>query len=705
LAAIEDEFSRTGPTVAEMADRTCSLDKGILALVGYAIVFCSIQSLATLGLYLFARSGLETHAAAACGVFAITVAAMAVAFIPLRFAGSPWAPLATFISLLAAVICSSLGFKIGLWSLFPLAIAGVVGLAVVFINCRNLLVAHPVTLLVGAPAFALVRFIAVNGGQLTHIYAPEYMMLGQPYLDTSFHAALTEMIGNFGVVSGGLDGLVTQFHHAGTHMWIASLSQMFGIPAIAVYPIAFQIFVLPCFTCFFFYAVAFAGRARLRDPVALIVVSLAVTSIASWFMLDKLLLTESYSLALVLYLAAVPMLLLLLSRTRLSPAVLIAYAFVCALATLVLVAFKIPVGVMWGAAVTIVFVRRLTYPKWLRTFVAMAILSAVGSAVVLMVADTLIYRDLWTLISPFDFAGGSRRYFFSDLAVTALIAAGFWLSARNRAVGGLEMAGVIGMFAILGALPGSLFVLENVAYYFVNVATWFALVVLAARLSELTQKLMQLSRFAVPIAVALLVLAILADPDRYVRLSVYLQRIAALEEYGRSGEVVDWPRKRSLSQSFAMIATMGPSIAESALALGPLFPDNVSAAIDRSVGAQFVQQVRSARAKSSGRLTVFVPPDNAKFWLLSRDCRAQPFFIPAMTGVPMLMGLPPSEGALHCELDVTYGFGRYGVGSHSANLESDEICEQALIRGFDEVLVLNLPDSAIAQNPPIKCSP
>jgi hypothetical protein len=60
---------------------------------------------------------------------------------------------------------------------------------------------------------------------------------------------------------------------------------------------------------------------------------------------------------------------------------------------------------------------------------------------------------------------------------------------------------------------------------------------------------------------------------------------------------------------------------------------------------------------------------------------------------------------LHCELDVTYGFGRYGVGSHSANLESDEICEQALIRGFDEVLVLNLPDSAIAQNPPIKCSP
>ena len=688
-----------------MADRTRSLDKGILALVGYAIVFCSIQSLATLGLYLVARSGLETHAAAACGVFAITVAVMAVAFIPLRFAGSPWAPLATFISLLAAVICSSLGFKIGLWSLFPLAIAGVVALARGPHQLQNLLVAHPVTLLVGAPAFALVRFIAVNGGQLTHIYAPEYMMLGQPYLDTSFHAALTEMIGNFGVVSGGLDGLVTQFHHAGTHMWIASLSQMFRnpgdrrlshrLPDIRV--ALLHLFLLLCRRL---------RRARQAAQSCGADRRLARGDFDSELVhVGQALADKSYSLALVLYLAAVPMLLLLLSRTRLSPAILIAYAFVCALATLVLVAFKIPVGVMWGAAVTIVFVRRLTYPKWLRTFVAMAILSAVGSAVVLMVADTLIYRDLWTLISPFDFAGGSRRYFFSDLAVTALIAAGFWLSARNRAVKGLEMAGVIGMFAILGALPGSLFVLENVAYYFVNVATWFALVVLAARLSELTQNLMQLSRFAVPAALALLVLAIVADPDRYVRLSVYLQRVAALEEYGRSGEVVDWPRKRSLSQSFALIATMGPSIAKSALALGPLFPDNVSAAIDRSVGAQFVQQVRSARAKSSGRLTVFVPPDNAKFWLLSRDCRAQPFFIPAMTGVPMLMGLPPSEGALHCELDVTYGFGRYGVDSHSANLESDELCEQALIRGFDEVLVLNLPDSAIAQNPPIKCSP
>lgn len=680
-------------------------DRIHLPLIGYAVVFFAIQSLATLGLYSFARSGLETFTAPAFGVFAIAVSVMAISFIPLQLARGRWAPILAVAAVFAAVLCPWLGLKFGAWSVLPLALGGPVGLVMAVICSKRLLLAHPWFLVLGATAFAAVRFIAVNGGQLTHIYAPEFMALGQPYLDTSFHAALTEMIGNFGVVSGGIDGLVPQFHHAGSHMWLASLSQIFGIPAIAVYPMAFQIFVVPCFSYFFLYAVASLQWVKLWNPVWAIVASLTVTSVSSWFFLDKLLLTESFSLALLLFFSAVPLLFVLLSKEEPVSAGMIPAVAAAAIVTPVLMAFKIPVGVMWAAAVTVVVVRRLTYPKWRRTVAAMLVFAVAGSAIILLLASVLVYRDFWTLLQPFDLAGGSRKYYLSDLAIILSVAAILAFTERHQADPGPEAAGTLAITGVLSALPGCLFALENVAYYFVNVASWLALIMLAARFACLLQKLAERSKAAASGAILLLIAVVIADPDRYVRFSIFLQRIAVLQEYGTTGDVGRWPHKRPFSQSLTTIGTVGAGIAEAALKLDSMFPADVAAAINGSLGARFVQQVRAAKAESGGRLVVFVPPSNTDFWMLNRDCRAQSFFVPAMTGVPMLMGLPPNGRGLHCVLDVTYGFGKYGPRSHSMELDTERLCDQALIRGFNEVFVLRSPDDRIVQEPPIECAP
>ena len=682
-----------------------SADRSFLPLVGFIIVFCTIESVAMAGLYAFARSGLETDSTAIFGLLPMAVAVMAVSFIPLRmFAGSYLAPLLMTLAVTAMLLVPLVGGSTGLWLLLPLGAVAAAGLGTGAASSWRLIRAHPFTLILGAPAFALVRFIAVNGGQMTHIYAPEFMLLGQPYLDTSFHAALTEMLRNFGIVSVGLDGLAPQFHHIGSHLWLGSVASIFDLPAIDLYPMAFQIFAVPCFTFFFLLAVAYLQRANLRQPVMLIVAALIVSFISSWFFLDKLLLSESYLFALIVFLSAVPLLFVLLSREEPSIAASILCLGAAGFLAVVLFTLKVPAGVMWAAAVAVVLVRRATGPRWRNTVLAMIALTAVGAGLILLVVGLMSSRSLWSFVSPFDFAGGSKKYFLSDLAIIALVAIMVTLSRFNGSYGRGEAAGLLGILLVLGALPGSIFALSNSAYYFANIVAWLALVLAAGQLAYLLESSAERRRLVGTGAIVLLILVVGADPDRYKRLSIYLQRVAVLQEFGRDGEVVEWPRKRSLSQSLAVIGDAGSSIVTRAAHLEALFPDNVSAALEKTPGAMFVRQVKDARAASPAPLAVFVPPDDLTFWTLNRDCRAQPFFIPALTGVPMILGLHPHGRALHCVLDSTYGFGQYGNSSHSIRLEPEAICAQARARGFERVLILESPNPS-AGNRIVVCSP
>ncbi|MFM9843248.1 MAG: hypothetical protein ACKVOI_09815 [Dongiaceae bacterium] len=676
-----------------------------LPLLGFVVVFCAIEAVVMAALYGFARSGLETDRIAILGLLPMAFAVISAGFAALKWsAGRQSAPLIAAFAAIGMLLLPTLGLLVGAWILLPLSLFAAIGLVLAIAASAEHLRAHPFALILGAPAFALVRFIAINGGQMTHIYAPEFMLLGQPYLDTSFHAALTEMLRNFGVVSVGLDGLVPQFHHVGSHFWLGAVSGIFDMPAIELYPMAFQIFAVPCFTFYFLYAAAYLMRERLRNPVTLITAGLILTFVTSWFFLDKLLLSESYLYSLILFLAALPLLLAMLSRAETSTVVF--WRFFCAsiLFGAILIVFKVPTGVMWAAAVAIVFVRRFTAPRWRNTGLVLGVLTIAGAAAILLAVSFLSKHGVLYYVSPFDFAGGSKKYFISDVLFGALMALAVGLSRFNGSYARGDAAGLLGIFVFLGALPGSIFALLNTAYYFVNITSWLALVLAAGQFAAIIEKAAGRRRLIGAAAIVLLVGVVIADPDRYKRFAIYLQRVAALQEYGRDGDVAEWPRKRSLSASLATIGDVGSSVAGRALRLEPLFPDEVAAALARSPGGVFVQQVNEAQDAASGRLAVFVPPHNAAFWNMTRDCRAQPFFIPAMTGVPMLMGLAPQLRTLHCKLDATYGFGQYGTGSHSLRIEDGLLCNQARQRGFDSVMILEAPEG-VADSRTIICPP
>jgi hypothetical protein len=88
------------------------------------------------------------------------------------------------------------------------------------------------------------------------------------------------------------------------------------------------------------------------------------------------------------------------------------------------------------------------------------------------------------------------------------------------------------------------------------------------------------------------------------------------------------------------------------------------------------------------RAAVFVPPDDLAFWTIGRECRADPFFVPAILGVPMLKGLNPP--ALKCPREPDYGFAAYH-DSNSEILSDAQLCSRAAPWKLDTIFILETP--------------
>jgi hypothetical protein len=99
-------------------------------------------------------------------------------------------------------------------------------------------------------------------------------------------------------------------------------------------------------------------------------------------------------------------------------------------------------------------------------------------------------------------------------------------------------------------------------------------------------------------------------------------------------------------------------------------------------------------AAKSGRdpraFAVYVPPGNRAFWGGKDVCQKRPFLIPALTGIPMLKGVPRecpvigSWGAFCCR--------DYGPESFDEELAPGDLCAHAARRGIASVFVLRSVD-------------
>ncbi|RKZ72109.1 MAG: hypothetical protein DRQ57_17830, partial [Gammaproteobacteria bacterium] len=84
---------------------------------------------------------------------------------------------------------------------------------------------------------------------------------------------------------------------------------------------------------------------------------------------------------------------------------------------------------------------------------------------------------------------------------------------------------------------------------------------------------------------------------------------------------------------------------------------------------------------------VFIPQSNKDFWNAKlEECYAVPFSVPAMTGMAMLDGLPPTR----CQPKGAYGYESYennGIRTKKqTNTQNKVLCSKALDKGFSQVL-------------------
>jgi hypothetical protein len=136
---------------------------------------------------------------------------------------------------------------------------------------------------------------------------------------------------------------------------------------------------------------------------------------------------------------------------------------------------------------------------------------------------------------------------------------------------------------------------------------------------------------------------------------------------------------------------------------GVLVSPDLAGAIRNAFGARAVELVRRAAGPDGPRgLGVHVPPGNERFWRYAVDCRIQPMFLPALAGVPMVLGLPPSTSP--CLFPRTYGYADYGPTSRSRDLGPSDLCRHARSQGLHRVFLLRDVDRPEA-NQLLRCDP
>jgi hypothetical protein len=646
--------------------------------------FCLIFAVTIALLDAVARSGLNMHPLL---LLANVVVAAAVLFTPAllrRFVRTKdqwicWVPVGTTIALLLP----ALGLFVGWWGIVPLVAMAACGMFLALHH--GLRMRHFWSLAgIGAPGLALVYFIWLNGSAFGHIYQFEFAQLGRLYLDNVFHAAIAEMIRNFGVASIGADGVVPLSYHVGSHTWIAAIAGIVQEPAIILYPVALQVIGIPCFLFAFLVAAdllppqGFAGASRI------ILAAIACIVGASWLIWDKLLLSESYVFSLIPFLIGLPLLFSIMLQPKSH---LFADKARLAIAVFLLIVtfwFKIPVGVMWAVGVGYVVARVYIVG---RTPLALPMLLggiAVGVLFLLVVAGYYAPVSLVEMVRPLDFVRLYPLHFVADLAlILAAVAVLYFdtaLPTRDRRLQ-IELLAIL---AICSNLPGAIFALDNGAYYFINATTWVSLAILASRGATYLQRIeLRHPRVRGWLIIAIVAL-ILLDPARWMSTFRFIERVAALQTVGEGGPLPAGPyEKRRLAQaareSWRELGSFGEFLRS-----GALFPENVPVAIGNSIGGQALREVTAAKVQAPGAMIVAVRASNLGFWRMNADCRAQPMLLPALAGTPMLMGLPPPEA--ECDLGFQYGFAAYGEKSVARDLSQEELCARA--GSFKTVLVL-----------------
>jgi hypothetical protein len=683
--------------------------------LAYAALFGALTSALLAALFLAARSGLPTPAWLVPGCLALFGAfAFAPFALPARArAACLRAPsLAACASLLVlASPAALLATGPGAAALIPLA--ALLGLGRALPHLRGIRGGEAALLAAGPLLLAPYLFASVYPFPFSHAFRPEHAALDTATGDEILHAALAHLIQSAGRATSGLDGFVPIHYHLGSHAWFAGLGLATGAAPLVAQPAGMLIAVVPALYTSLFFAVACLAPAE-AGVAGRIVAALALVFLFDRIGWDAYYASESQALGLCAVLLALPSVRDLAAfaperRAELDPGRALGALAGVAIAA----AAKISAGAVLAAAFAWACLRR--HGLSLRSAALLAPLAAVALAAGLSLAPRagvpgpglFAPLDFYRRFDPFARSGEELldpRKAHSSLLLPLAFAATSLLSrsrrrasrrepARRRGADAVELV----LVATLAALvPGLAVALAHDAWWFQNTAQWIALAFAAAELPVTRPEGATAQRRGAPVHLACLALCGL------VAAGLAAARIRELPR--RFGTPVD-----------LLVAVAGPEppgwrrlaarpLADllAALGRGGILPDGLARRIESSPMARIALLVEAAKTGlEATRLAVYVPPEHAEFWRPDL-CHKRPFLIPALSGVPMLLGVPGSCGTIRswgafCCRD-------YGGDSTLRRLDAPDLCRHAARRGIESVFVLRSL-SEPERNEILRCGP
>ncbi len=517
-------------------------------------------------------------------------------------------------------------------------------------------------------------FLLINSRAFGSVLTPELALTGIHQLDTIYHAAIANMLVKHGALSTGLDGLVPAKYHVLSHVWLGCVSLWLGVSTLEGYSIGGQIIAIPMLLFCLSLAIHLFRRSEEGPANGAVITlgSLLLLFLADLWGWTSYLISESYFLAMIIYLLALPLLAEIADSDRRHRLSLQLASL--GIAGLLILLSKISVGAVLAGAVGFLLWRRMGMTSLGLFKLATPLLLLVVTAIAVISPG---WGMLLQILEPFGFVLEHPRGAWPNIAAN-LVLLGFafhvWRqgAARDKlcaeAVAVIAIASVVPVFLI--NVPG------GSDYYFVNVGTWTAIVFCCAYRVAFFDK-----RFSSPLATGLVaaMLLLVAFATGEKRQSAYRLGAQFADLQARVRQVNGEGPGAETTTIQRLIALLAPG-----------HPARYALASDmkRTPGAQARQTLLTMGITDAHRAAVFVPPDNLAFWTIATECRQDPLFVPAILGVPMLKGLNPPE--LKCPKEPYYGFPDYR-DAHSEALSDEQLCTRAEHRGIDTVFILHTP--------------
>ncbi|MBF0188669.1 MAG: hypothetical protein HQL50_12165, partial [Magnetococcales bacterium] len=258
----------------------------------------------------------------------------------------------------------------------------------------------------------------------------------------------------------------------------------------------------------------------------------------------------------------------------------------------------------------------------------------------------------------------------------------FFQAIRQRRILLVETLLLVTFVASLPAFLGLLGGVTADTYYFLDVAHWFALPLFVAGLAfrPIVDGLRGVLKSPAGAAAALLVSISIVN---YHLLPVFHPK-PLITLVGDTLETADQWNKGQLLKGNGGLDFIKASLRNEGVVFGAAF----SEILDQGPIGRIRDIVNRAKERHGTDLALYVPPDNRLFWQSVYYCRKKGLLATTLTGVPMVVGVPPSD---LCPIVRLRGFGyhNHGPDAVSRPLDRNSLCAHARRRGFGHVLILD----------------